>query len=146
VKEENCPTISSLDQKSACIEIKTVYNDYVNSIIKYLPLFFVMVILYGCSHKVMKPVQSSWQTVPCEYRFEGGDESILSVRAQVVEFDSAKIVTQIFQWTVLGDTLTRQATFYPFEYQMSDGYTIFTTERFLPINSVLRSVELLIKR
>lgn len=105
-----------------------------------------MVILYGCSHKVMKPVQSSWQSVPCEYKFEGENESTLLVRAQVVEFDSAKIVTQIFQWTIFGDTLTHQATFYPFEYQMSDGYTTFTTERCLPINSVLRSVELLIKR
>jgi len=117
-----------------------------NSVIKYLSLFLAIAILYSCSHKAIQPVQSSWQSVPCEYRFEEADESILSVRAQVVEFDSAKIVTQIFQWTVLGDTLTRQATFYPFEYQMSDGYTIFTTERFLPINSVLRSVELLIKR
>ncbi|MFH1335502.1 MAG: hypothetical protein ABII96_03205 [Candidatus Zixiibacteriota bacterium] len=115
-------------------------------IIKYLPLFFVMFILYGCSRKVMQPVQSGWESVPCEYRFEGGNESILSVRAPVVEFDSAKIVAQIFQWTVLGDTLTQQATFYPFEYQISDGYTTFTTERCLPVNSVLRSVELLIKR
>jgi hypothetical protein len=94
----------------------------------------------------MQPVQSSWQSVPCEYRFEGGNESILLVRAPAVEFDSAKIVAQIFQWTVLGDTLTQQATFFPFEYQVSDGYTIFTAERCLPINSVLKSVELLIKK
>ena len=115
-------------------------------IIKYLLLFFAMFILYGCSRKVIQPVQSGWQSVPCEYRFEGGNESILSVRAPVVEFDSAKIVAQIFQWTLFGDTLTQQATFYPFKYQISDGYTTFTTERCLPINSALRSVELLIKR
>jgi hypothetical protein len=116
------------------------------STIKYPLLFFLIFLLYGCSHKVIQPVPSSWQSVPYEYRFEDGDESILSVRAQVVEFDSAKIVAQIFQWTVLGDTLTRQATFYPFEYQKSGGYTIFTAERCLPINSVLKSVELLIKK
>ncbi len=103
-------------------------------------------ILYGCSHKAIQPVQNDWQSVPCEYRFEGDDESILLVRASVVDFDSAKIVAQIFQWTVLGDTLTRQATFFPFEYQTADGYTIFTAERCLPINSVLKSVDLLIKK
>ena len=109
-------------------------------------MFFVICILYGCSHKAIQPVPSSWQSVPCEYKFEGENESTLLVRACVVEFDSAKIVAQIFQWTVFGDTLTQQATFYPFKYQISEGYTIFTAERCLPINSVLRSVELLIKK
>ena len=117
-----------------------------NSTAEYTILFFVIFILYGCSHKAIQPVPSTWQSVPCEYRFEGDDESILSVRASVVDFDSAKIVAQIFQWTVWGDTLTQQATFYPFEYLTSDGYTIFTAERCLPINSSLKSVELLIKR
>lgn len=114
-----------------------------------LNLILLLVFLLSslnCYHKITQVDKKTWQSVPCEYKFEGENESILSVRAPVVEFDSVKIVAQIFQWTVLGDTLTQQATFYPFEYQISDGYTTFTTERCLPINSVLRSVELLIKR
>jgi hypothetical protein len=117
-----------------------------NSTIKYTILFFVVFILYGCSHKAIQPEQSSWQSVPCEYKFEGESESTLLVRACVVEFDSAKIVAQIFQWTILGDTLTQQATFFPFAYQTSNDFTTFTAERCLPINSVLKSVELLIKK
>ena len=109
-------------------------------------IFVVIILLSGCSHKAMQPEQSSWQTVPCEYRFEGGNESTLLVRANVVEFDSAKIVAQIFQWTTSGDTLTHQVTYYPYKYQRYEEYTIFTTQRCLPINSSLLSIELLVKK
>jgi hypothetical protein len=107
-------------------------------------LFFIF--LSGCSHKAVQPEQSTWQSVPCEYRFEGGNESTLLVRASVVEFDSAKIVAEVFQWTVFGDTLTHQTTLFPREVQKSESYTIFVAERSLPVNSALRSIELLIKR
>ena len=117
------------------------------SILKILTVFFaVILLLSSCSNKAMQPEQSNWQTVPCEYRFEGGNESTLLVRAGVVEFDSAKIVAQIFQWTVSGDTLTHQVTYYPYEYQRYEEYTIFTTNRCLPINSSLLSVQLLVKK
>ena len=108
--------------------------------------FAVILLLYGCSHKAMQPEQSSWQKVPCEYRFEGGNQSTLIVRAGVVEFDSAKIVAQIFQWTVSGDTLTHQVTYYPYEYQRYEEYTIFAAQRCLPINSSLKTVQLLVKK
>jgi hypothetical protein len=117
------------------------------STLRKLPVFLaVILLLSGCSHKAMQPEQSIWQSVPCEYRFEGGNQSTLLVRAGVVEFDSAKIVAQIFQWTISGDTLTHQVTYYPYEYQRYEEYTIFTTQRCLPINSSLLSVELLVKK
>ncbi len=115
--------------------------------IRKLTVFFVVILLLsGCSHKAMQPEQSSWQTVPCEVRFEGGNESTLLVRAYVVEFDSAKVVAQIFHWTTSGDTLTHQVTYYPYQYQKYEDYTVFTTQRCLPINSSLLSVELLVKK
>lgn len=100
----------------------------------------------SCSNKVMQPVPSPWQSVPCEYRLDGDDGSTLSVRAQVAEFDSAKIILNTLSWTVHGDTLHNQMTFRPQAHESSGTYTVFTSYRPLPINSVIRSVELLIKR
>jgi hypothetical protein len=99
----------------------------------------------GCSTKVTQPVDIDWQAVPCEYRLEGDDESILLVRAQIAEFDLAKIIVHTFCWTVLGDTLLTEIALYPREHRKTDYYTIFTSDRCLPINSILRSVELFIK-
>ena len=84
--------------------------------------------------------------MPCEYRLEGDDESILLVKAQIAEFNSAKIVAHTFCWTVFGDTLHNETTLCPREHKTSESYTIFTSDRCLPINSVLRSVELFIKK
>ena len=102
-------------------------------------------LLAGCSTKLTAPVESRWQVVPCEYKLTGDDESILQVRAVVTEFDSAKIVVHTFHWTVYGDTLSRETVLYPREQKTAKVYTIFTADRSLPINSVLKSVELFIK-
>ncbi len=101
--------------------------------------------LCGCSGRIMQPADSVWQSVPCEYRLDGDDASILVVRAQVVQFDSAKIVLETLSWTVFGDTVHNQATFCPVQHERFEGYTLFITNRPLPINSTIRSVELFIK-
>lgn len=105
----------------------------------------VILVLVGCSTKITAPVRTNWQPVPCEYKLTGDDESILQVRALVAEFDSAKIVAHTFHWTVYGDTLSHETTLFPREHERAKVYTIFTADRSLPINSVLRSVELFIK-
>jgi hypothetical protein len=105
--------------------------------------FFVL--LLGCSSKIIQPAGTPWQSVPCQYRLEGDDLSVLLVRAQIAEFDSAKIVAHTLCWTILGDTLGTQTTLYPRAHEISQSYTIFTADRCLPINSVMRSVELFIK-
>lgn len=109
-------------------------------------LLGLLSLLHGCSTKTTQPTDTGWQPVPCEYRLEGDDESILLVRAQTAEFDSAKIVVHTLCWTVFGDTLHSETTLYPREHERSESYTIFTSDRCLPINSVLRSVELFIKK
>jgi PBP1b-binding outer membrane lipoprotein LpoB len=109
-------------------------------------LLAVMLLLAGCSTKITAPVESQWQVVPCEYKLTGDDESILQVRAQVADFDSAKIVVHTFHWTVYGDTLSRETTLFPRDQKKAQTYTIFTADRSLPVNSVLRSVELLVKK
>lgn len=109
-------------------------------------LLGLLSLLHGCSTKTTQPIDTGWQPVPCEYRLEGDDESILLVRAQIAEFDSAKIVAHTLCWTVFGDTLHSETTLYPREHERSESYTIFTSDRCLPINSVLRSVELFIKK
>lgn len=108
-------------------------------------LLVVILLLAGCSHRITAPVNYDWQLVPCEYKLTGDDESVLQVRAEVAEFDSAKIVAHTFHWTVYGDTLSRETTLFPREHERAKVYTIFTADRSLPINSVLRSVELFIK-
>ena len=108
-------------------------------------LLWAILLLAGCSTKITRPVESDWQLVPCEYKLTGDDESILQVRAQIAEFDSAKIVAHTFHWTVYGDTLSHQTTLFPREHERAKVYTVFTADRSLPINSVLRSVELFIK-
>ncbi|UCB53497.1 MAG: hypothetical protein JSV10_05330 [Candidatus Zixiibacteriota bacterium] len=108
-------------------------------------LVVVMLLLAGCSTKITAPVRTNWQPVPCEYKLTGGDESILQVRALVADFDSAKIVAHTFHWTVYGDTLSHETTLFPREHERAEVYTIFTADRSLPINSVLKSVELFIK-
>ena len=108
-------------------------------------LLGAILLLAGCSTKITGPVESEWQVVPCEYKLTGDDESILQVRALVAEFDSAKIVAHTFHWTVFGDTLSRETTLFPREHKIAKAYTVFTADRSLPINSVLRSVELFIK-
>ncbi|MGB2804448.1 MAG: hypothetical protein WBD64_06095 [Candidatus Zixiibacteriota bacterium] len=117
-----------------------------NTRIKTLTLLLgIILLLAGCSTKITAPVKCDWQLVPCEYKLTGDDESILQVRALVAEFDSAKIVAHTFHWTVYGDTLSRETTLFPREHKIAKVYTIFTADRSLPINSVLRSVELFIK-
>ena len=114
---------------------------------KKLMVLLALVFLYpGCSQRITQPDHATWEVVPCEYRFEGDDESILLVRAHISEFDSAKIITHTLCWTVLGDTLCNETTLCPREHEIHGGYTVFTTDRCLPINSVIRSVELLIKK
>ena len=108
-------------------------------------LLGAILLLAGCSTKITAPVKSEWQVVPCEYKLTGDDQSILQVRALVAEFDSVLIVAHTFHWTVYGDTVSRETTLYPREQERAESYTIFTADRSLPINSVLRSVELLIK-
>jgi hypothetical protein len=105
----------------------------------------VCALLCGCSQRITGPEGSSWQPVPCEYRLEGDDESVLLVRAQVADFDSAKIVLHTLSWTVLGDTLSNQMTFHPDRCEWSVSYATFASDRPLPINSVIRWVELFVK-
>jgi|GEM_PF-1403739 len=113
---------------------------------KNLILLLALILLVaGCSTKITAPVDSRWQVVPCEYKLTGDDESILQVRAQVAEFDSAFVVAHTFHWTIYGDTLSRETVLYPRGHKIAKLYTIFTADRSLPINSVLRSVELFIK-
>jgi hypothetical protein len=109
-------------------------------------LLCLLLLLCACSKRVTQPPTSTWNFVPCEYRLEGDDQSILRVRAQVSEFDSAKAAVHIFSWTVLGDTLSQKVTFFPLSKERNKSYTIFTFDRCLPINSVIRSVDLFIKR
>jgi hypothetical protein len=111
--------------------------------LKYL--LGLVILLCSCSHRIIGPEAPDWLSVPCEYRLEGEDQSILLVKAQVADFDSAKIVAHTLFWTVSGDTLCGQSTLYPREHQTSESYTVFTTDRSLPMNSVLRSVELFVK-
>jgi hypothetical protein len=108
-------------------------------------LLGLVFLLCSCSQRIIGPEPPDWLSVPCEYRLEGQDKSILLVRAQVAEFDSAKIVAHTLFWTVSGDTLCNQSTLYPRKHETSESYTVFTADRSLPINSVLRSVELLVK-
>jgi hypothetical protein len=108
-------------------------------------LLGAILLLAGCSTKITAPVRTSWQPVPCDYKLTGDDESILQVRALIAEFDSAKIVAHTFHWTISGDTLSHETTLFPREHERAKVYTIFTADRSLPINSVLRSVELFIK-
>jgi hypothetical protein len=108
-------------------------------------LLALILVLAGCSTKITAPVETRWRVVPCEYKLTGDDESILQVRALVADFDSAKIVLHTFHWTVHGDTLSRETVLYPRDQKTAKVYTIFTADRALPINSVLRSVELFIK-
>lgn len=117
-----------------------------NKISKLIHLLWFFVLLAGCSHKITQPITSTWQAVPCEYRFEGDDGSILLVRTQIAEFDSAKIITHTLSWTFFGDTVSYETTLYPREYRRSESYTIFTADRCLPINSVIKSVKLFIKK
>lgn len=108
-------------------------------------LLGLIFLLCSCSQRSIGPEAPDWLSVPCEYRFEGEDQSILLVRAQVADFDSAKIVAHTLFWTVSGDTLCDQSILYPRKHETSESYTVFTTDRSLPINSVLRSVELFLK-
>lgn len=111
-------------------------------------LIFLISILFlcSCSCKIISPVETTWQQVPCEYKLTGDDESILNVRTEIIEFDSAKVVINSLLWTVYGDTLSHKTTSFPQQYEIDNNYTIFTLERCLPINSVMRSVELWIKK
>jgi hypothetical protein len=119
----------------------------VNAKIKILTLLLMVILLLAaCSTKVTAPVKSQWQVVPCEYKLTGGDKSILQVRALVAEFDSAKIVEHTFHRTISGDTLSRETTLFPRDQKRAKFYTLFAADRSLPINSVLRSVELLVKK
>lgn len=102
-------------------------------------------LLLGCSNQITGPESNPWLSVPCEYKLEGGDESILIVRAQVAAFDSAKIILHTLCWTIYGDTLSKETTLFPRECQTSGSYTTFTSERPLPMNTAIRSVELFIK-
>lgn len=113
---------------------------------KKLIFLIGLLFLCSCSHKIIAPVEIAWQQVPCEYKLTGDDESILNVRAEIIEFDSAKVVINSLLWTVSGDTLHRETTSFPQQYEVVDNYTIFILERCLPINSVMESVELWIKR
>ncbi|MGB7062513.1 MAG: hypothetical protein WBF13_09220 [Candidatus Zixiibacteriota bacterium] len=135
-----------LCEKSSCSVGIIYYTGNMKAKIKTLSLLLMAILLLaGCSTKITAPVKCDWQLVPCEYKLTGDDESILQVRALVAEFDSAKIVTHTFRWTVYGDTLSRETTLYPRKQERAELYTIFTADRSLPINSVLRSVELFIK-
>jgi hypothetical protein len=135
-----------LCEKSSCSLGIIHYTGSVNAKIKILTLLFAAILLLaGCSTKITAPVESRWQVVPCEYKLTGDDQSTLQVRALVADFDSALIVAHTFHWTVYGDTLSRETTLFPREHEKAKVYTIFTADRSLPINSVLRSVELFIK-
>jgi len=133
-------------RKTPCIGARIDYTDNMSPQTKSLILLLgAILLLAGCSTKITAPVGSRWQVVPCEYKLTGDDESILQVRALVADFDSAKIVVHTFHWTVYGDTLSRETVLYPREQKTAKVYTIFTADRSLPINSVLRSVQLFIK-
>ena len=108
-------------------------------------LLFLCIILCGCSQRIAGPEAADWQIVPCEYRLEGDDESVLLVRAETVNFDSAKIMLHSISWTVWGDTLTRQTVLTPDQCTRSGDYVSFACTRPLPINSAIRGVELFIK-
>ena len=109
-----------------------------------LALLFCFLLL-GCSSQITGPQSNPWLSVPCEYKLEGGDQSILIVRAQVAEFDSAKIVLHTLSWTVYGDTLSNESTLFPHECQISGSYTTFISNRPLAMNTAISSVELFIK-
>ena len=49
-------------------------------------------------------------------------------------------------WTIVGDTLSHKTALCPEHYEVVDNYMVFTFDRPLPINSVIRSVELWIKK
>ena len=115
-------------------------------IAKLAVLAAALLLLCSCSSKITQPVPSPWQSVPCEYRLDGDDGATLSVRAQLAEFDSAKIVLHTFCWTVRGDTLSREMVLYPQRHERSGAHTIFISDRPLPMNSVIRSVELFVKK
>jgi hypothetical protein len=108
-----------------------------------LPL--LCIILRGCSQQITGPEEADWQNVPCEYRLEGDDESVLLVRAEAVDFDSAKILLHSLSWTIWGDTLTRQTVLTPDQCTRSGNYVTFACTRPLPMNSAIRGVELFIK-
>lgn len=134
-----------LPQKLLARKSKHSYLVHVVAKLKFLILLAVCGLLCGCSQRIVGPEDASWQPVPCEYRLEGNDESILLVRAQVAQFDSAKIVLHTLSWTVGGDTLSNQVTFYPNQCEWSGSYATFASDRPLPINTVIRSVELFVK-
>lgn len=113
---------------------------------KKLIFLIGLLFLCSCSHKIIAPVETTWQQVPCEYKLTGDDELTLNVRIEIVEFDSAKIIVHSFFWTVYGDTLSRETTSFPQQYEVVDNYTIFILERCLSINSVMGPVELWIKK
>jgi hypothetical protein len=106
---------------------------------------FLCIILGGCSQPITGPKETSWQNVPCEYRMDGDDESLLIVRAEAIDFDSAKIVLHSLSWTVWGDTLARQTTLFPNQCSKSAGQVSFTCTRPLPMNSTIRRVQLFLK-
>jgi hypothetical protein len=108
-------------------------------------LLFLCIILCGCFRQITGPKETSWQNVPCEYRIDGDDESLLIVRTEAVDFDSAKIVLHSLSWTVWGDTLSRQTTLFPDQCTRSANHVTFACARPLPMNSAIREVELLIK-
>ncbi|MGB2980312.1 MAG: hypothetical protein WBC77_03595, partial [Candidatus Zixiibacteriota bacterium] len=135
-----------LCEKSSCPVRIIYYTGNMNGKIETLTILLVVILLLGgCSTRITGPVESQWQVVPCEYKLTGDDESILQVRALLAEFDSAKIVAHTFHWTVFGDTLSHETTLFPRDQKRAETYTIFTADRSLPINSVLKSVELFIK-
>jgi len=113
--------------------------------IRPVVLLILCVILCGCSQRVAGPEGTSWQAVPCEYRLEGDDESLLLVRAQVTDFDSAKIVLHSLSWTVWGDTLARRTALFPDRCTRSGKYATFSCASPLSMNTVIRGVELFVK-
>lgn len=113
---------------------------------KKLILLLGFLFLISCSHKIIQPFTSTWQQIPCEYRLTGDDLSILNVRAPITEFDSVKIVMNSLMWTVPGDTLSHKTASYPDHYKVIDNYIVFILMNQLPRNSILRSVELWIKK
>jgi hypothetical protein len=112
---------------------------------RFILLLCLLLLLCACSERIIQPPSSTWNLVPCEYRVEGDDLSVLRIRAQVTDFDSAKAKVHILFWMVKGDTLSQKLTFFPQFREKNAGYTIFTFQRCLPINSVIKSVDLFIK-
>jgi hypothetical protein len=112
---------------------------------KFILLLCLLLLLCACSERIIQPPAGTWDLVPCEYRLEGDDLSVLRIKAQVAHFDSAKASVHVFSWTVHGDTLSQKLTFFPQSEEKNEGYTIFTFQRCLPINSVIRSVDLFFK-